>query len=149
MQETSIYLDYLINPAKSVVGNFIHAISDPLSYAGSFNIFNSTIINFYENSQAFKEYLTSNSLNNRFSLRFTQFIDTNSMLAYYNNTTLSFFLDDKLLAHRSFFTDFAHVVYFKNNSSYIDGFTSSYENSDIINELDSLITEADLEAEAQ
>jgi hypothetical protein len=70
-------------------------------------------------------------------------------MAYYNNTSLNFFLDDKLLAYRSFFTDLAHVIYFKNDAQHIDCFVSSYENADVINELDALITEADLEAEAQ
>jgi hypothetical protein len=95
------------------------------------------------------EHLISSSTSSNFPFKFVQLIDTNNVLAYYNNTTLNFFLNDKLLAHRSFFTDFAHVVYFKNNELYIEHFVDLYENSDVLRELDSLITEADLEAEAQ
>jgi hypothetical protein len=149
LQETSIYLDYLVHPAKASVANFIHAISDPFSYAGSFNLFDAETIDCYVNSLLLKEPLISSSTGNKFSSKFIQVIDTNSVMAYYNNTSLNFFLDDKLLAYRSFFTDLAHVIYFKNDAQYIDSFVSSYENADVINELDALITEADLEAEAQ
>ena len=149
LQETSIYLNFLSNPTENSIGTFIHAISDPFSYAGSFNLFDDVIVDFYLNTNLLTEHLISSSTSSNFPFTFVQLIDTNNVLAYYNNTTLNFFLNDKLLAYRSFFTDFAHVVYFKNNELYIENFVDSYENSDVIKELDALITEADLEAEAQ
>ena len=127
----------------------MHAISDPLSYAGSFNLFNNEVINCYISSSFFTEPLISSSTSNKFSFKFVQSIDTTNVAAYYNNTSLNFFLNDKLIAYNSFFTDLAHVIYFKNNADYINSFVSSYENSDVLSELDSLITEADREAEAQ
>jgi hypothetical protein len=149
MQETSIYLDYIVNPAKASVGNFIHAISDPFSYAGSFNTLGVTITNFSQNLQILTEEASLNSLYTNFSSKFLQLTEIDNIFSYYNNTNLHFFLSNKLIGNHAFFVDFAHVVYHKNNYIYIDHFVNSYESQDILNELDSLITEADLEAEAQ
>jgi hypothetical protein len=112
-------------------------------------VFDIAVTDYYINSQVLREDLIFSVLNNSLSTKFIDVIDTNNILAYYNNTTINFFLNDNLLAHRSFFTDFAHVVYFKNSPLYVDSFISSYENADVTKELESLITEADLEAEAQ
>ena len=75
MQETSMYLDYIADPARASVGNFIHAISDPFSYVGSLSLFNTETISYYENSLLLKELLISSSTGNKFPLKFVQIID--------------------------------------------------------------------------
>ena len=81
LQETSIYLDYIVNPAKASLGNFIHAISDPFSYIGSLNVFDIAVTDYYINSQVLREDLIFSVLNNSLSTKFIDVIDTNNILA--------------------------------------------------------------------